>query len=36
MTETQSDQRKRSNAKLALLIALIPMVLFVGAFFIRR
>lgn len=33
----ESDDRKRiSNARLAMLIALIPVVLFVAAFFIRR
>jgi len=31
----QTDEQKKSNAKLALIIAIIPVVLFVTAFIIR-
>ncbi len=37
MKNNDGDDKKRiSNARLALLIALIPILLFVAAFFIRR
>lgn len=31
-----SNQKKKSNARLALFIAMIPVVLFVASFFIQR
>jgi len=31
----QSDEQKRSNARLALIVAIVPVVLFIVAFFIR-
>lgn len=35
MSEQSDNQQKISNAKLALLIALIPVLLFVASFFIK-
>ena len=35
MTE-QKDRRKTNNARIALLIALIPIALFIATFFIQR
>jgi len=32
----QNDEQKKSNARLALIIAVVPVVLFVLAFFIRQ
>lgn len=36
MSEKDDEVKKISNAKLGLLIALIPVVLFIASFFIQR
>ena len=34
--EEAKDQQKKSNARVALIIALIPVALFIASFFVRR